>query len=62
MVKWLIADQIAGNPELNFDPGKRSREKSVAALGTVSGADGVKPRSDGLTYRAADFVEWLAAR
>ena len=43
-VKWLIAAQIAGDPELKYD------RAPWLAWGPYLWADGVKPRSDGLTW------------
>jgi hypothetical protein len=41
-VKWLIADQIAGNPELNYDPAKGRVRAAWLAWGPYIWADGVK--------------------
>ena len=38
--KWLIADQIAGKPELNYDPAKGAVQSPWA--------DGLKGRNDGM--------------
>lgn len=56
-VKWVIADQIAGNPELNYDPAKGAVRAPWAAWGPYIWADGVKPNRDGLSYTADDYVE-----
>lgn len=55
-VKWLIADQIAGKPELNYDPAKGPVKSPWLAWGPYLWADGVKPRGDGLTWTADDFI------
>jgi len=45
--KWLIADQIAGNPELNYDPAKGAVRAPWIAWGPYLWADGLKGRKDG---------------
>lgn len=54
-VKWTIGRQIAGEPSLNFDP----REGPVVAPWTAWGpypwADGLTPRSDGLTWACSEL-------
>lgn len=49
-VKWLIEDQINGNPALNFDPARGSVVSPWLAWGPYMWADGLTPRSDGLTW------------
>jgi len=56
-VKWLIADQIAGNPELNFDSAKGVVRAPWIAWGPYLWSDGVKPRGDGLVYLRGDLEE-----
>ena len=56
-VKWLIADQIAGNPELNYDPDKGAVKSPWLAWGPYLWGDGVKARKDGLTWAKDDVVE-----
>ena len=56
-VKWLIADQIAGKPELNYDPAKGAVRAPWLAWGPYVWADGVKPNKDGLSYSINDYVE-----
>jgi hypothetical protein len=56
-VKWLIADQIAGKPELNYDPGKGAVRAPWIAWGPYVWADGTKPNKDGLSYTIDDYVE-----
>jgi hypothetical protein len=56
-VKWLVAGQIAGNPELNYDPAKGAVKSPWIAWGPYLWADGVKSRSDGLTWAKDDLVE-----
>ena len=52
--KWLIADQIAGKPELNYDPAKGEVKSPWVAWGPYLWADGKKARKDGLTYTRED--------
>ena len=56
-VKWLIADQISGNPELNYDPAKGPVKAPWLAWGPYLWTDGVKGRNDGLTWGPADVVK-----
>ena len=56
-VKWLIADQIAGRPELNYDPAKGAVRAPWIAWGPYVWADGVKPNKDGLSYTIDDYIE-----
>jgi hypothetical protein len=55
--KWVIADQVAGKPELNFDPAKGTVRAPWVAWGPYLWADGVKPRSDGLVWLRQDLTE-----
>ncbi len=48
--KWVIADQIAGKPELNCDPAKGAVRAPWIAWGPYMWADGVKGRKDGLVW------------
>ena len=48
--KWVISDQLAGKPELNYDPAKGQVRSPWLEWGPYMWADGVKPRSDGLTW------------
>lgn len=54
-VKWLIEDQIAGNPALNFDAGAGPVRAPWLAWGPYLWADGLVARSDGWTYACSDF-------
>ena len=56
-VKWLIADQIAGKPELNYDPAKGPVRAPWCAWGPYVWADGTKSNSDGLDYVRADYEQ-----
>ncbi len=55
-VKWAIEEQITGSPALNFDPLLGTVEAPVLAWGPYLWADGLIPRSDGLTWECADFL------
>ncbi|MCA8958440.1 MAG: hypothetical protein KDC87_20345 [Planctomycetes bacterium] len=56
-VKWLIENQIGGDPMLNFDPNRGSVVAPWLAWGPYLWADGVVPREhDGLTYERADMI------
>ena len=54
-VKWLISRQIAGQPELNFDPAKGTVRSAWLAWGPYLWADGLKGRKDGLKYTRSDL-------
>lgn len=56
-VKWLIEDQINGDPALNYDPTKGSVVAPWLAWGPYMWADGEMPRSDGLIWLCSDFVD-----
>ena len=54
-VKWLIADQIAGKPELNYDPAAGAVCAPWITWGPYLWADGLKARSDGLVWKREDL-------
>jgi hypothetical protein len=54
-VKWLIEDQINGAADLNFNPDTGPVMAPWLAWGPYLWADGLTPRSDGLTYKCSDF-------
>jgi hypothetical protein len=54
-VKWLIAQQLAGDPALNFDPARGAVMAPWLSWGPYLWADGLTPRSDGLTWACSDF-------
>ena len=55
-MKWTIADQINGGSDLNFDPTKGPVMAPWVAWGPYTYADGVNPRSDGLTWNCTDTL------
>ncbi|RMF75506.1 MAG: DNRLRE domain-containing protein [Acidobacteria bacterium] len=54
-VRWLIEQQIAGDPDLNADPAQGPVVAPVLLWGPYLWADGVVPRADGLTYLRDDL-------
>jgi hypothetical protein len=56
-VKWVIEEQLAGGPALNFDPARGPVAAPWLSWGAYLWADGLTPRADGLTWACADFVE-----
>lgn len=57
VVRWLIQDQIADNPELNDDPEHGDVNAPLLLWGPYFWADGVTPRkSDGLVWLREDLA------
>jgi len=54
-VKWLIADQIAGDMTLNTDERRGPVEAPWLAWGPYLWADGLNARSDGLTWECGQL-------
>jgi hypothetical protein len=54
-VKWLIEDQIAGDPGLEFDPVRGPVEAPLLLWGPYLWADGEVPRADGLAWLREDL-------
>src|SRR5262245_14368798 len=54
-VKWIVQDQIEGLASLNFDPGRGPVEAPWLSWGPYLWADGLVPRSDGLTWSCDDL-------
>jgi hypothetical protein len=55
-VRWLLQDQIKGDPELNFDAAKGDVKCPLLLWGPYLWGDGVNPRkSDGLVWNESDF-------
>jgi hypothetical protein len=58
VVRWLIQDQIKGDPGLNFDPGKGAVTAPLVLWGPYLWADGTNPRkADGLIYERKDLLD-----
>ncbi len=55
-VKWLVEEQLSGASDLNFDPAKGPVMAPWMAWGPYLWADGLRPRSDGLTWECDDFI------
>ncbi|MCB8950295.1 MAG: hypothetical protein H6653_19990, partial [Ardenticatenaceae bacterium] len=56
-VKWLIEAQINGEPQLNYDPVQGEVTAPWLAWGPYLWADGLTPRSDGLTWACDEFAD-----
>jgi hypothetical protein len=54
-LKWIIADQIAGYLEFNYDPARGRLRFPWVAWGPCLWADGVKGRKDGVAWAREDF-------
>lgn len=54
-VRWVILDQIRGEPELNFDPQHGAVKAALLLWGPYLWADGSKKRADGLCWTREDF-------
>jgi lysophospholipase L1-like esterase len=55
-IKWLIEAQLNGDPGFNYDPGNGSVVMPWLSWGPDVWADGLTPRSDGLTWECADYT------
>jgi hypothetical protein len=56
-VRWVIQDQLAGKPELNYNPANGPVRAPLLLWGPYLWANGDVPRkSDGLTWLRRDFV------
>jgi hypothetical protein len=54
-VKWALAAQIEGKPEVNYDPAKGEVKAVWAEWGPYLWTDGVKGRKDGFVYLRSDL-------
>ena len=54
-VKWLIEDQISGDPELNYDVRRGDVKAPWLSWSAYLWADGTTPRNDGLFYLCSDY-------
>ncbi len=55
-VKWLIEEQINGSSQLNCDPNLGAVNSPWLSWGPYLWADGLVPRSDGLTWLCSDLA------
>lgn len=55
-VRRVIERHLAGDPDLNFDPGAGPVSAPWLAWGPYLWADGLTPRSDGLTWACPEFA------
>jgi hypothetical protein len=55
-VKWMVQDQLAGQGNLNWDPGAGPVTAPWLEWGPDLWADGENPRGDGLSWQCSDFV------
>jgi hypothetical protein len=55
-VKWLIEQQIEGDPALNYDPARGPVRAPYLSWGPYLWSNGVAPRSDGTTWLATDLM------
>jgi hypothetical protein len=53
-VRWLLAQQIGGDPQLNCDPAAGPVVAPWLGFGAYLWTDGTTPRSDGLVWACAD--------
>jgi hypothetical protein len=53
--KWLIQDQLGGDPNLNFDPSKGPVVAPYLSWASYLWADGTNPRSDGFIWQKSDL-------
>ncbi len=56
-VRWLIEEQIKGDPALNYDPKKGAVRAPWLSWGPYVWANGATKRADGFSYDINDFVE-----
>jgi hypothetical protein len=55
-VRWLIEDQLKGDPALNFDPDKGPVRAPWLSWGPYLWANGSTKRADGFSYEPTDFA------
>ncbi|MCX7825487.1 MAG: hypothetical protein N2689_08000, partial [Verrucomicrobiae bacterium] len=55
-MRWLILDQIKGEPKLNYDPTRGEVRAPLLLWGPYLWADGTKARKDGLTWTRDDLT------
>jgi hypothetical protein len=55
-IRWVILDQIKGEPRLNYDPARGEVRSPLVVWGPYLWANGTKPRkSDGFVWNPEDF-------
>ncbi len=54
-VKWLVEEQLNGTTSLNYKPSQGAVVVPWVAWGPYMWANGLSPRSDGLTWQCSDF-------
>ena len=54
-VKWLIEQQLKGDPALNYDPTKGTVKAPWLSWGPYLWANGNTPRQDGFRFQLSDF-------
>src|SRR5262249_20525986 len=54
-VKWLIEQQLQGEPALNFDPARGAVQAPWLSWGPYLWANGTRPNADGLSYAEGDL-------
>ncbi len=55
-VRWLIEQQLKGDPALNYDPKKGEVRAPWLSWGPYLWANGTRPRADGFHYERSDFA------
>lgn len=56
-VKWMIENQINGSLDLNYDSSRGDVRAPWLAWGPYLWADGLAPRSDGLTWACSQYAD-----
>jgi hypothetical protein len=56
-VRWLIEEQIQGEPSLNFDPKRGAVRAPWLSWGPYLWANGAAKRADGFFYEVGDFAK-----
>jgi hypothetical protein len=54
--KWLIEQQLGGDPTVNYDPARGPVKAPWMSWGPYIWANGEKPRSDGFRFALEDFM------
>jgi hypothetical protein len=56
-MRWIIDDQLKGDPRLNWDTSRGQVKAPLVLWGPYLWGDGVTPRTDGLVWNRDDLVE-----